>query len=91
MTAANVKSLFEAVEIAQAAYDAADEAMAADVENEAMEAAWDEAYKVLWNAEEAFSVAVERFSAGKVDAKTARRMLVIKRDELRSLVNRLAA
>lgn len=90
-TAAEIKRLFAAVETAEAAYDAADEAMAADVENEALEAAWDEAYRVLWNAEQAFAEAVEAFTAGAVDEKTARRMLTVKRAELAGLVYRLAA
>lgn len=90
-TATEIKSLFAAIETAEAAYDAALEALETDAENAALEAAWDEAYRVLWNAEQAFAVALESFTAGFVSEKTARRMLTIKRDELTELVHRLAA
>lgn len=90
-TATEIKRLFAAIETAEAAYDEALEALEADAENESLEAAWDEAYRDLWNAEQAFVVALESFTVGFVSVKMARRMLTIKRDELAGLVHRLVA
>ena len=92
MTTANeIKNLFRRVEITEMLADAADAAWEADPENEQAEYTWDAAYKQCGEAQQAFAEALEDFTAGAVDAKTARRMLVIKRDELAALIDRLAA
>lgn len=86
----NIKSLFAEYEELEAKSDAFDEAWAADPESEELEAAWDEAYRVMWNKGEELAAAISGFTAGAIDVRLARRMLTIKRDELRDLIARAA-
>lgn len=85
---AKIKELFSRVELADAAYDAADAAWEADPENATLEKAWDNAYEVAWNAAEDFAEAIVEFTAGSIDKRTARLMLIKQRDELREYISR---
>lgn len=85
----NVKKLFKAYEAAEIACDKA-EAEMVELDTDEAEAAFDAAYKAQGEAAQAFAEAVESFTRGMVDAKTARRMLIIKRDQLESLIARVA-
>lgn len=85
-----IKAMFAKLEEAEAAYDAADADWEADPESAEAEAAWDAAYNALWEAEQAVAEAIESFTGGMVDCKTARRMVTIKRDQLQALIARAA-
>ena len=86
--AAKIKELFKSVEIAQMLHDAADAVWEADPESEQAEHNCDAAYKLLWNAEQAFAEAIVEFTAGSIDKRTARLMLIKQRDELREYISR---
>ena len=85
----DIKKLFANYQAAEAACDEAEAAMV-ELDTDEAEAAFDAAYKAVGEAAQAFAEAVESFTRGMVDAKTARRMLIIKREQLESLIARVA-
>lgn len=90
-TAADLKNLLAAMTAAENANDEADEAWGRDLGNYELEKAADRAYEAMFSAQRAFAKALESFTGGRIDSKTACRLIVAKRDELGGLVNRLAA
>ena len=58
-------------------------------EDEAIEEAWNKAYKAEWEAAEKVAEFINSFAG--IDMKTARQMVRQKRDQLESLAARMAA
>lgn len=85
----DIKKLFANYQAAEAACDEAEAAMV-ELGTDESEAAFDAAYRAEGEAAQAFAESVERFTGGMVDAKTARRMLIIKREQLERLMARVA-
>lgn len=85
-----LKKLYDLYKIATEAADIADEAWAADAENEELEAAFDEAYNMQYEAMEALIDGIVSFSAGQIDKKTARLMITKKGNKLADLMARVA-
>lgn len=82
-------AMAKAIEAAEAC-DAADRAWCENVESRELEAAFDAAYRAQHEAEARLYAAIEAFTGGAIDRKTARLMWVKKREQLRSLIARAA-
>lgn len=85
-----MKELLKALKIAEEKADRIDAAWDADPENEALEAAFDEAYAAQYKAFEAVVKKIVSMTGGKIDQRTAGTMLRMKRSEIESLVSRMA-
>lgn len=85
-----IKNAYAEYVNAEMAYDEIDELLESDPENEDLEAAWDEAYRASFEAGEKLAESIGEFSMGAIDLSTARRMLVVKGDELGDLIRRAA-
>ena len=83
-----IKSLFKKMVDAEKKLDVAEKEWDADLDNEKLEARWNELYKISHEATE--EVVNEIMKLIKVDHKTARSMVIGKRKELESLINRIA-
>lgn len=85
-----LKALYNEYMEAVKAADIADAAWEADAENEELEAAFDEAYNMQYEAMEALIDGIVFFSAGQIDKKTARLMITKKGNKLADLMARVA-
>lgn len=85
-----LKKLMAEFEAAEKKHDRLDDLWENDYDNEELEKEWTEAYKVLTNARKRLEGAIVSLTNGKIDAKTARMIIHTKRDELKSLIDRLA-
>lgn len=85
-----IKDAMRNVKAAERACDMADAAYGENPESAELESAFDAAYKAQHEAEQAFYAAIEGFSNGAIDAKTARMMWMKRREQLESLINRAA-
>lgn len=85
-----MKELLEALKAAEEKASRIDKAWEADPENEELEAAFDEAYIAEYKALEAVANEIVKFTSGKIDFNTAKRMIYKKRAELESLIAKLA-
>lgn len=85
-----IKRLFEELEKFERIADAIDEAIENDPENEELEIEWNEAYNNEWNATEAFIAELTNVTGGMIDNMAARKMLGSHRNELKSLISRIA-
>ena len=86
----NIKYLMENLKKNEAKSDELDELWAADPENAELERAWDEQYKVVGRLRDELIREIVKFSGGLIDKRTATAMLFKKRDQLQSLIERLA-
>lgn len=84
-----MKELLKALEIAENKSNEIDAAWDADPENEALEAAFDEAYAAEHKAFEAVVEEIVFITSGKIDHQTASAMLRSKRKEIENLVARM--
>ena len=85
-----LKKMLEELETAEAKTDRIDEAWENDYENEELEKAYMEAYKEEHKAFETLVNEIVKVSCGAIDNKTARMVLIAKRDEVKSLIARIA-
>lgn len=85
-----MKALLKALEIAENKANEIDAAWDADPENEALEAAFDEAYAAEYKAFEAVVEKIVSITSGRIDRHTASAMLKSKRKEIESLAARMA-
>lgn len=85
-----IKELFKELEEAEKRSDAIDEAWENDYENEKLEAAWLEAYNKEADALNALITEIVNVTAGMIEPKTAKMMVISKRDELKALIERIA-
>lgn len=85
-----MKELLKALEAAEIKANAADAAWEADPESAQLEASFDEAYTAECNAFEAVVKEIVSMTSGRIDAKTASVMLRSRRNEIKSLAERMA-
>lgn len=85
-----IKELFKELEEAEKRSNAIDEAWENDYENEELEAAWLEAYNKEADALNALITEIVNVTAGVIEPKTAKMMVISKRDELKALIERIA-
>ena len=85
-----LKKMLEELEAAETKTDRIDEAWENDYENEELEKAYMEAYKEEHKAFETLVNEIVKVSCGAIDNKTARMVLIAKRDEVKSLIARIA-
>lgn len=85
-----IKELFRKYNEAEARVNAADDAWENDYENESLEKEFDEAYKAEHKAFTELANEIEKLTGGAIDAKTFRAMMAKQRNELESLVARIA-
>ena len=85
-----IKRMFEELEAAEIRSNELDEALESDPENEELENAWNEAYEREWNASEALINEIVKITNGMIDNTTARKMIAMKRNELKNLISRIA-
>lgn len=90
MTARTIKRLLKTYDAATAMADKAEAAWDAEPESDDLEAAFDAAYKVQWDAMEAVVKALAVISAGQIDGKTARLMVNGHREKLDAILARAA-
>lgn len=81
-----MKELLKALKEAEERANKADAAWDADPENEALEAAFDEAYRAEHDAFENLVNEIVKATSGKIDTKTAVTMIRTKRKELEALI-----
>ncbi|MCM1578724.1 MAG: hypothetical protein NC078_08015 [Ruminococcus sp.] len=85
-----MKELLKALQATEEKANEIDRAWDADPENEALEAAFDEAYAAEYKAHEALANEIVRTTSGRIDFKTASAMINKKRAELENLIARLS-
>lgn len=85
-----LKKLYAEYVEAEAISDAADAAYEADCENEAVEAEFDRTYKEAMAALGKLVDGIVAFTNGAIDKKTARMMVIAKKDRLEAILNRAA-
>ena len=86
----NLKDLLKALKIAEENANKVDAAWENDPENENLEIAFDRAYAKEHEALENLVGEIVKVTAGKIDRKTARAMVIKKREQLEALINRAA-
>lgn len=82
----NLKNLFNNFVKLEAAANAADDAWADDPENVELEADFDRCYEAEHEALEALINEIVTFTKGEINKKTARTMVMAKRQELELLL-----
>lgn len=82
----NLKNLFNNFVELEAAANAADDAWAEDPENVELEADFDRCYEAEHEALEALINEIVTFTKGEINKKTARTMVMAKRQELELLL-----
>lgn len=85
-----LKNLLKKYQTAAEAEARADAMLLADPENEALEAAWNAAYKVESAAFTELSIALANFTGGHLSPKDTRRLLLTKFDKVAELIEALA-
>lgn len=90
MTMQTFKRLFKAYQKAEKAATAAEMAYDQEPENEAIEAAFDKAYEAEHKALMALANGIVEYTAGMIDIKTARIMIMKMPERLETLVAKIA-
>lgn len=85
-----MKQLFKTYEEAKETANAIDTAWANDPENEALENAFDEAYKAEYNAFNALVAGIVEITNGEIDKKTAATMIKARYNDLKTIINTFA-
>lgn len=85
-----MKELLKALKEAEERTNKADAAWDAEPENEALEAAFDEAYNAEHEVFENLVNEIVKATSGKIDTKTAVTMIRSKRKELEALIGMMA-
>lgn len=84
----NIKIAYAEYVNAERRFDKVDALWENDPENAAIERAWDEANKEFHAAMMKLADEIVKFTNGAIDAKTARRMIIVKGDELAGIIKR---
>ena len=85
-----MKELFKKYEMLEAEANRADDAWGADPENEQLEAEFDRAYQAEHEAFTELVNAIVKLSGGQIEHKTAAMMIRAKRNELKTLIEKIA-
>lgn len=90
MTMQRFKELFETYKRAEIAATEIENRYDAEPENEELETAFDVAYKIEHKALMALADGIVEYTAGMIDRKTARIMIMKMPERLEALVNKIA-
>lgn len=85
-----LKTLFNQLESAEAETLRLDSLIEENPENEAIEAEWDEAYKKEYDIKMLLVSHIVEMTSGKIDLKTANMMILSKREQLKTLILKIA-
>ena len=85
-----LKELFNQLESAEAETLRLDSLIEENPENEAIEAEWDTAYKKEYDIKMSLANYIVTFTSGKIDLKTAHTMIISKREQLKTLILKIA-
>ena len=85
-----LKELFNRLELAEAETNRLDALIEKNPENEAIEAEWDTAYKKEYDIKMSLASHIVEMTSGKIDLKTANMMILSKREQLKTLILKIA-
>lgn len=85
-----LKTLFNQLESAEAETLRLDSLVEENPENEAIEAEWDKAYKKEYDVKMLLASHIVEMTNGKIDFKTANMMILSKREQLKTLILKIA-
>ena len=85
-----LKALFKQLESAEAETNRLDALIEENPENEVIEAEWDEAYKKEYDIKMSLASHIVNMTSGKIDLKTANLMIHSKREQLKTLILKIA-
>ena len=85
-----LKELFNQLELAEAETIRLDSLVEENPENGALEEAWDTAYKKEYDIKMLLANHIVTFTRGKIDLKTANMMILSKREQLKTLILKIA-
>ena len=85
-----LKELFNQLESAEAETLRLDSLIEENPENEAIEAEWDEAYKKEYDIKMSLVSHIVEMTSGKIDLKTAHTMIMSRREQLKTLILKIA-
>ena len=84
------KELFNQLESAEAETIRLDSLVEENPEDEALEEAWDTAYKKEYDIKMLLANHIVTFTSGKIDLKTAHTMIMSRREQLKTLILKIA-
>lgn len=85
-----LKALFSQLEAAEAETLRLDSLIEKEPENEAIEAEWDSAYKKEYDIKMSLVSHIVEITSGKIDLKTAHTMIMSRREQLKTLILKIA-
>ena len=85
-----LKELFNQLESAEAETIRLDSLVEENPEDEALEEAWDTAYKKEYDITILLASHIVEMTSGKIDMKTANMMILSKREQLKTLILKIA-
>ena len=85
-----LKELFNQLESAEAETLRLDSLVEEQPENEALEAEWDSAYKKEYDIKMLLANHIVEMTSGKIDLKTANMMILSRREQLKTLILKIA-
>ena len=85
-----LKELFNQLESAEAETLRLDSLIEENPENEAIEAEWDTAYKKEYDIKMSLVSHIVEMTSGKIDLKTAHTMIMSRREQLKTLILKIA-
>ena len=85
-----LKELFNQLESAEAETIRLDFLVEENPEDEALEEAWDTAYKKEYDIKMLLASHIVEMTSGKIDMKTANMMILSKREQLKTLILKIA-
>ena len=85
-----LKELFNQLELAEAETIRLDSLVEENPEDETLEEAWDTAYKKEYDIKMLLANHIVEMTSGKIDLKTANMMILSKREQLKTLILKIA-
>ena len=85
-----LKELFNQLESAEAETIRLDSLVEENPEDESLEEAWDTAYKKEYDIKMLLASHIAEMTSGKIDLKTANMMILSKREQLKTLILKIA-
>ena len=85
-----LKELFNQLELAEAETIRLDSLVEENPEDETLEEAWDTAYKKEYDIKMLLASHIVEMTSGKIDLKTANMMILSKREQLKTLILKIA-
>ena len=85
-----LKALFNQLEVAEAETLRLDSLVEENPEDETIEAEWDSAYKKEYDVKMSLANHIVSMTSGKIDLKTANLMIQSRREQLKTLILKIA-